>query len=96
MDGGDQAGQSPTLDNNLEGTTMEGTHMDAWIRRAAEYGLLEHEWRAAQAVAGMLAGAVAIATDSLERPSETAVLAVFHEMCTRADAPSEVPLRSVH
>lgn len=73
---------------------IEGNDLDVWEQQAAEYGLLLHERQAVRATAGMLSGAVAACVTSLERPTETAVLAVFAEACRRANAPGEVSIRA--
>lgn len=70
------------------------TELEHWEARATEFGLLLHERQAVLAVAGMLSGAVAACVTSLERPTETAVLAVFAEACRRANAPGEIPIRA--
>lgn len=70
------------------------TELEQWEARATEFGLLLHERQAVLAAAGMLSGAVAACVASLERPTETAVLAVFAEACRRANAPGEVPIRT--
>lgn len=73
-----------------------GARLTEWHRDAQGWGLLPHERDAATAVAGLMAGALAVAVDVLERPSEAAVLAAFHQICMRADAPSEVDVRTMH
>ncbi|OZI17914.1 hypothetical protein CAL19_12590 [Bordetella genomosp. 7] len=75
------------------GTLKPMTELEHWEARATEFGLLLHERQAVLAAAGMLSGAVACCIDVLERPTETAVLAVFAEACRRANAPGEMPVR---
>lgn len=61
----------------------------------ADYCLLPHERQAILAAAGMLAGGVAACIDVLERPTETAILAVFAEACRRSSTPGEIPIRLI-
>jgi len=72
---------------------IEGNDLEVWEQRAAEFGLLLHERQAVQAAAGLLSGAVAACVAALERPTETAVLAVYAEACRRAQLPGETPIR---
>jgi len=55
---------------------IEDSDLDVWEQQAAEGGLLLHERQAVRVAAGLLSGAVAACVAALERPTETAVLAV--------------------
>lgn len=84
----------PIANGGIMAELIKGSDLDVWEQQAAECGLLLHERQAVRAAAGLLSGAVAACMDALERPTETAVLAVFAEACRRANAPGEVPIKA--
>jgi len=73
--------------------TDDETHFSQWARRQLENGLMPEEVVVVRNVRALLAGALASAADVLERPSEAAVLEVFRQICARAGAPIETPIR---
>lgn len=68
----------------MESTAPDESLLDHWMKIAAQYGVAGHEAEATHAVAGLLAGAMAVCMDVLGRPNDKILLAVFTEVCLRA------------
>ncbi|MFC3336924.1 hypothetical protein [Paracandidimonas soli] len=80
-------------DSNSE---LIGPRLERWLQDADTWGAEAEEKAAMITTARLLRGAMAVSIDALERPSETAVLAVFREVCLRSDAPLDEPIRTLH